>query len=114
MKEIKPKYIYLPFIPTDKTAVTIYPFIFWSKKKAGWHKKDIIIHEMYHWNEQNNWKARKFFGLLRWLLKYILLWFWFNIIKGLESKKHPMEKPAYQKQQEYLEQNNNFPAVRAI
>jgi len=64
MIEMKPKHVYLPFIPAGKTAVTIYPFIFWSKKKTGWNKNDIIVHEMYHWNEQNHsyqaqWKYLK-------------------------------------------------------
>ena len=100
---MKPKHVYLPFIPAGKTAVTIYPFIFWSKKKAGWNKNDIIVHEMYHWNEQNHWRVTKTFGLLQWLLKYILLWFWFNILRRMKSQEHPMEKPAYQAQWKYLE-----------
>ncbi len=102
MTKLQPKHIYLPFIPTGKTAVTIYPFIFWSKERKGWCKKNIIAHEMYHWNEQNDWRLTKKFGLLRWFLKYISLWFWFNILKGLKSQEHPMEKSAYQ--QQYLEQ----------
>ena len=100
---MKPKHVYLPFIPAGKTVVTIYPFIFWSKKKTGWNKNDIIVHEMYHWNEQNHWRVTKTFGLLQWLLKYILLWFWFNILRRMKSQEHPMEKPAYQAQWKYLE-----------
>lgn len=100
----KPENIYLPFIPTGKTAITIYPFIFWSKKKKGWLRQDIIIHEMYHWNEQNDWGKTKTLGVLQWLLKYISLWFWFNVIKGLKKQEHPMEKLAYQQQYQYLEQ----------
>ena len=103
MTKLQPKYIYLPFIPTGKTAVTIYPFIFWSKKKKGWQKQEIIVHEMYHWNEQNHWRLTKTFGLLRWFLKYIFFWFWFNVFRRLKSQEHPMEKPAYQQQYQYLE-----------
>jgi hypothetical protein len=103
MTRLKPKYIFLPFIPTDKNAVTIYPFIFWSKKKKGWLRQDIIVHEMYHWNEQNHWRLTKTFGLLQWFLKYILLWFYFNVMLGLKSQEHPMEKPAYQQQYQYRE-----------
>ncbi len=108
MSKLEPKHIYLPFIPTNKTAVTIYPFIFWSKKKKGWQKQDVVVHEMYHWNEQRYWKSTKTFGLLRWFLKYVFLWIWFNILQGLESKEHPMEKPAYQQQHQYLQQQTDF------
>lgn len=102
MIRTKPKHIYLPFIPSGKTAVTIYPFIFWSKKKKGWQKQEVVIHEMYHWKEQRHWKLTKTFGLLQWLSKYILLYLWINVLKRLESKEHPMEKPAYQQEHQYL------------
>ncbi len=102
MRENRPKNIYLPFIPANKTAVTIYPFIFWSKKKAGWNKNDVLVHEMYHWNEQRNWNATKTLGLGQWLSKYIFLWVWFNVIRGMGSEEHPMEKLAYLEQRNYL------------
>ena len=78
--------------------MTIYPFIFWSKKKVGWQKQEVVVHEMYHWDEQKYWKETKCFGLVRWLVTYIYQWCWFNVILGLESKEHPMEKPAYEAQ----------------
>ena len=43
MKKLSPKYIYLPFIPTDKTAVTIYPFIFGLKRKQAGIKKILLF-----------------------------------------------------------------------
>ena len=92
----EPKHIYLPFIPTNKTAVTIYPYIFWSKKKRGWLNSCIIEHEMFHWYEQKRWATSKILGLSRWLILYIIQWFWFNLIKRLPTNKHPMEKPAYE------------------
>ena len=84
-----------------KTAVTIYPYIFWSKKRLGWKNSCIIKHEMYHWNEQRKWIENKKFGLVRWLIKYITQWFWFNVIKRLPPTEHPMEKPAYEAETSY-------------
>ncbi len=92
----KPKYIYLPLIPTNKTAVTIYPYIFWSKRKEGWLNPCIVKHEMFHWEEQRRWIKAKTLGLLQWLAIYCIEWFWFNLIKRLPANRHPMEKPAYE------------------
>jgi len=102
MKEKKVKYVFLPFIPTGKNAITIYPFIFWSKKKKTWLRPNIIVHEMYHWNEQKNWKETKTFGLGRWFLKYISLWFYSSVLLGRSNKEHPMEKAAYDAQRNFL------------
>ena len=103
MKNTSQKNIYLPFLPANRIAVTIYPYIFWSKKKQGWQRQDVIIHETYHWNEQKQWKQGKLFGLTRWLIKYIVFWFCFNVLRGKNRGEHPMEKPAYKAQQAYLD-----------
>lgn len=91
----EPKNIYSTIFLPGKTAITIYPYIFWSKKRKGWEKISFIKHEMYHWNEQKEWKENKKFGLTRWLTIYCFEWFWFNIIKCLPAYKHLMETLAY-------------------
>lgn len=93
--ENEPKHIYLSIFPPRKTAVTIYPYIFWSKSKKGWENIYFIKHEMYHWNEQKEWKENEILGLSRWLTVYCVKWFWFNFHKKLPLDKHPMEAPAY-------------------
>jgi len=96
MKKNKPNHVYLTIFPPEKTAITIYPYIFWSKKQKGWENISFVKHEMYHWNEQKKWKENKIFGLSRWLTVYCAQWFWFNLIKRLPPDKHPMEAPAYE------------------
>ena len=96
--ERKPRYIFLPFIFSNKIAVCIFPFIFWSKRKRGWFNPCIVAHEVCHWNHQKKWKEEKIFGLSRWLAKYILYWLIYNVIKTLPPQQHPMEKPAYEAQ----------------
>jgi len=87
--------IKLPFLPGNKKAITIHPFIFWSKRHLGWQKKNVLAHELYHWNEQQQWRKTKKFGLLRWLGIYIWHWLWIIAIHGDPIQEHPMEKPAY-------------------
>lgn len=96
----EPINIQLSFLPAGKTAITIYPYIFWSKKRKGWEQISFIKHEMYHWNEQKDWKQKKIFGLTRWLLIYCVQWFWFNAIKSLPAQEHPMKALAYKAGQE--------------
>jgi|SRR3989338_2081378 len=86
--------IRLPILPGNKNAITIYPFIFWSKKRCGWLKKNLLAHELYHWNDQRRWKQTKIFGLLRWFMQYVYQWLWINRICGAPIQEHPMEKPA--------------------
>ncbi|MFZ2192720.1 MAG: hypothetical protein WAV31_00565 [Candidatus Moraniibacteriota bacterium] len=95
MNNKKPKYIFLSIFPKGKTAITVYPYIFWSKKREGWKKECFIKHEMYHWNEQKKWKESKQFGLGQWLAVYCVYWFWFNFAKRLPANSHPMERLAY-------------------
>lgn len=92
----EPRYIYLRSIPRGRRAFVVYPYIFWSKKLKGWEDESLVRHEMYHWEEQKLWKENKPFGLTRWLLKFIIQWFWLNVIKNLPRDKHPMEAPAYE------------------
>lgn len=97
----KPKHIHLLLLPILKRrAVTIYPFIFWSKKYKGWENPCLVAHEMYHWNDQKRWKDNKRFGLLRWLVKFVFQWFWFNLIRYFPRDKHPMEKIAHEIQRQ--------------
>lgn len=96
MKKIdQPKYIYLPIL-FGKTAITVYPYVFWSKGKEGWKNPCIIKHEMCHWESQKKWKETKPFGIFLWLALYIMQWIWYNLIKWLPAEEHPMEKPAYE------------------
>lgn len=99
---MRPRYIYVPFIPSGKNAVTIYPYIIWSKRMRAWERPEIVAHEMYHWDEQAMWKRTKHFGAFRWLTQYVAMWLWLNFLHGANIADHPMEREAYRVQNEFL------------
>ena len=72
-------------------AITLWPFILYRKG----YKQDQALraHEYYHWRQAFRW------GVIPWYALYLcLLCFYFR----KPSREHPLEKPAYQRQDQVM------------
>ena len=88
MKPIEIAVSSLPFPGAD--AVTLWPFIFIARE----HRDDIALrsHEFYHWRQALRW------GVLPWYAVYLIL----QIRYFHTPRQHPLEKPAYERQDEVI------------